>query len=300
MKINYCFPTLVLFLNLVIINTSAAQENQKANSFSLLNQEFDDYLVSVHYANDDFIIEKDINRLFGNTLFPSLDDHVTMSMASSLSLMRQSKQWSFDFHYHILTARKWNYRTDAIAFRFKFCDGNDIVRYGIGVGGIGNGNYFGSSIQNSYHRTFGYEEVTLRYDSFDQWGYLLNAEAHVYLSTYRYFTVISSITSMLSTARLPDNLTLSVTTRSNALWLSFETSIGYSARYNIHYPQFAIFGSGISYSALAEVPISERFSVAGWISDGQFGKTGGTQFGILLKWGNLQKVISNFNGVSFL
>ena len=157
-------PATILFVIIYsVCVTGAAPVRAESAGISsgtgALSEGESDYRISLGYWNDNFLFEK----LMGMKARGSRDDFETASFWLQVSRERSGKWWICDSNFSILTDKAGQFRTDILAVSLSrdFTALSGTLRTGLGL--AANGDFGGGSIQNGYHRVFGYRKVNLPY-----------------------------------------------------------------------------------------------------------------------------------------
>ena len=245
----------------------------------------DGYKLLFGYANDDFLLETQINALVGTRLFPAHDDHVSGTLFLSALFCENGASYSADIVYHMLTNRATLYRADLLALGVALEKTNRPISYELGLGAHLLGSLGGEFLQNKFHSLFGYKKVLLNYDKSLRGGIRFSGRAEFPIRCLTDDMQVLPFSSLLySTNSLLSSLCFGVSDLVRVGDFRFDGTFGYASRYNIVPPLEQIFGSGMCYGIMGETNLGANCSVACWITKGQFGFEDEYHFGMNIGW----------------
>lgn len=278
---------IALLFHLLLFSTSSRCGNARGATVDgpAEHDSLDGYKVLFGYANDDFLLETQINRLLGTRFFPARDDHVSGSFFLSALFYQSRTAYRADIVYHVLTDRATLFRADLLALGVTLEKGDRPVRYELGLGAHLLGNLGGEFAQNGYHRIFGYKKVGFNYDGSLRGGIRCSGRAEYQLPPLSEQAQVLPFTSiMFSTGFLLNSVSFGVSGNARLGILQFDGAIEYVSRYEISPPLESILGSGTYYGILGETSLAARWSIAAWITKGQFGLDNEYHFGLNVGW----------------
>lgn len=277
--------TSLFYLSLFSFNNPNGDvRHVRANGLSE-HDSLDGHKILFGYANDDFLLETQINSLLGTKLFPSRDDHVSGTLFLSALFCENGRLYRADIAYHTLTNRATLFRADLLALGVTLEKEDCPILYELGIGAHLLGNLGGESLQNNFHRIFGYKKVFLNYDNSLQGGIRLSGRAEYSLRCLNDQIQVLPFSSLLySTNSLLSSFSFGVSNYVRVGNLHFDGTVGYASRYKIAPPLEHIFGSAMYYGILGETNLGANFSLACWVTKAQSGLENEYHFGMNIGW----------------
>lgn len=272
----------VRVMMLFILTTCITVSQDQGVPFSLPSP----YKVSFGYANDNFIIGNQINNFVGKRLFPELDDRVTTSFFMTVVVPDDNTQYRADLFYHVLTDRTTQYRTDLIAIRAAAAKDFGLFRARAGIGAFLTGNLGGANIQNSFHDVIGVKSVSLPYTSSKNGGVIISGRGEYFLVDRQSFNILPFVSFLYASNTIPNFVRSGFSFLFPLQNTHWSVSLGYTHRYRVSTAFTNIFGSALYAGIVGEVPLSEHYALAGWITQDQFGQKNDVHFGLTMSWTN--------------
>ncbi len=255
------------------------------DSASVVSQNEIPYSFSFGYANDDFLLEKEINALFDTRTFPANDDLVTASFFLSASAFRNENTISVNAFYHILTDRGNNFRTDLLAVCISVEQHTPHTRIRAGAGFDVVGNLGGSLVQNGYHRLFGHQTVTFDYRRGLGAGVLLSGRGEVLLINAENTELSPFLAALYSSnVEIPNNVQAGMAYHVRSFGADWDLVVGYNHRFAVDARYASIFGASWYYGIMSNIAVTEAYSIAGWVTKNQFGVRSNMHFGLNVAW----------------
>jgi hypothetical protein len=243
------------------------------------------FLLTAAYANDDFFVENEINDLLRSDLFPANDDFVSTSVSVNLRTRLLDRSISADLYYYVLTDRWSVYRSDLMMLTTGMSVhwGGLSGTFGAGVS-IG-GSLGGTSIQNGYHRLFGYQRVDLPYRKGYEYGglVLMKFTAPLMVNGGNVLESNFRLQPVIGTA-MPGHAEVGVGWRAMKGAFQWETIAAYRHRFAVAPEYRRIFGSSFYTGARAGYAFTASFLGAVWMTKNQYGVQNDLQFGIQLSY----------------
>ena len=106
--------TTLFYLSLFSFNNPNGDVRQVGVNGLSEHDSLDGHKILFGYANDDFLLETQVNSLLGTKLFPSRDDHVSGILFLSALFYENGKSYRADIVYHALTNRATLFRADLL------------------------------------------------------------------------------------------------------------------------------------------------------------------------------------------
>jgi hypothetical protein len=243
------------------------------------------FLITVAYANDDFFAENQVNSFVRSDIFPANDDFVTTSLFLNFSSHLFRRPFSSSLFYYIITDRWMTYRSDIMVFHADTEIQSGGLAWNLGTGFSISGDLGGTSLQNGYHRVFGYKNVSLPYRT----GYAFGGLASVTVSKPLYKSNSNVITSHFRLQpvigrAMPGHAEIGGNWQATAGAFRWETTIAYRHRFSLMPEYRRIFGSSFYSGARAAYAVTSSILAAVWMTKNQYGVQNDLQFGLTIMY----------------
>lgn len=243
------------------------------------------YAVVSGYANDDLFAEHSLNDLFGSRLFPAEDDRVSTTFFISLAVPSMDGILATQLSYYITTDRQGLRRMDLALIRSMLELTTDHARVSGGMGLFYAGDLGGVSVQNRYHRTFGYEEVKLPYSGRKNLGGMMAMRAELLAAERGGDEFLPFLDVLLVTGSLlPGHGDIGASYRWRSGRFQAEVTAGYRGRYGVPPDLNQVAGSSFYTGLLGALPMFGTMQCTVWYTRGQYGIPHAVQFGIGVGW----------------
>ncbi len=158
----HIIATILLIFFTVNISPAASGENSIPPVHDTVQYHFG-------YWNDNFPVD----NVFGKSMNHGRDDNVTAAFLAQAGMDIHGTYFSLDFFDSIITNKTREYRTDIAIMRLLMRQKQSWGSYSVGIGIVGNDNFGGETIQNSYHSLTGIKKLDLPYLGYSKTGLLL-------------------------------------------------------------------------------------------------------------------------------
>jgi hypothetical protein len=277
--------TTLFHLSLLSFNIPKGDVRQVSGNGLSKHDSLDGRKILFGYANDDFLLETQVNSLLGTKLFPSRDDHISGTLFLFALFCENGKSYRADIVYHTLTDRATLFRADLLALGVTLEKEDRPILYELGLGAHLLGNLGGESLQNNFHSIFGYRKIFLNYDNSLRGGIRLSGRAEYLLRCLNDQIQVLPFSSIFySTNSLLSSFCFGISDYARVGNFHFDGTVGYAFRYKIAPPLEHIFGSAMYYGILGETNLGTNCSLACWVTKGQFGLENEYHFGMNIGW----------------
>jgi len=258
------------------------------------------WTVTTGYWNDNFILDK----IFNEEVQQGNDDHVTASFWLQSGFNFDDKWLFFDVFQNIITNKKDSTRTDLLTFRPSLVLTYPHAIFRIGLGFIATGNFAGENIQNSYHSTFGYDEVNLGYIEENNIGLvgLLKFKPIFYKNDKWLLDgfVINSVRTGVGPSNYRLGLEVALDQKLGKILppVEIQGQVGFIDYYHLEDYLEPHFKEGISAGVLVSSKLFDNARFNCWLTTNQYGLHQ-PHFGISFTFGNNVDRIHDLSDVSF-
>lgn len=267
MKLSYhpiiCLPCLLFLLIMTrVLQPSYPPESSRAP-----------YQISVGYWNDNLIFQDFLQKIVD----VGPDDFITSCFWSQLACSKNRHWIIFDTYYHVLTNKSEHYRFDLIDLRLSVEKETPGTLLQLGAGLTARGNFGGATIQNRYHNTFGCSALNLPYISGGAVGLSMFTKIEPHLINQSTRTLHLSFTHTHRTAAGPSQLRAGLNgcrhfaRITSFLSLTVQGHAGYFRYYNRDRFNAPMFSGGFGYALMATGLYKERYGLALWLTENQYG-----------------------------
>lgn len=213
------------------------------------------------------------------------DDHLTTSLSAQLDLRTARRSWESSLLLEVITHRDGGRRTDLGVLRVSTLREAGALTLRIGSGLMGNGNFGGEFLQNTYHALGNHPDLQLDYPDDTRMGHLLEASIAYRKATPAGVSLEFGFSTLDAPAagyhRVRGTL---VAGGSLASRLSWECSLGVSRLHHLATNIATSLQSGFDYGVLLEFRPTPSLGLSCWMMPNQFRKDQ-TSVGVSLTFG---------------
>lgn len=294
MKIFRLLQT-IIFLILTVYFLSAQSSLNATTIGSILGR---NHQLTFGYWNDNLIYQD----FFKKFLKVGTDDFVTTSFWSQVAYQHEERWLIFDLYYSVLTNKSTNYRFDLITNRISIEKDTRWALFQVGTGLVFRGNFGGETIQNSYHKLFGYHRVSLPYTDQTATGLLFMVKAEPYLIRISHHVLKFTLSNAYRTAAAPSNFRFGLNAShrfdipNSDIAFCLQERFGYIRYYHQDSLTHYLFDQGIGFGFVLSGIYNNKYGISIWMTENQYGQHN-PHYGLLFSYNPRKRSILRISDI---